>query len=353
MAVDRTSLTSEAADSIFDGMGGREALGLDNPQDDVLDRELDDQGDQQDDQRGDQGDQQDDQGLDDLGLGDQSGHLPRQAEVKPDRQGNLRDARGNLVARAGADARRYMDLHHTRQRLTHTEAAVQDLGTKLSRAIQVGRSLQAELQTLQGQTNAVKQFGLEPAEHLRALELYKQLKEKPEDTLKTLLTRAAARGINLTNLGASGGVDAKSLVDMVRQVIDEQMKPIKDRTAQEAQRQQQQEQQTAVQQRANEEINTFFGDPANAEAKKYLPVFENLLQHPFWSKKSLGEIWANIQLQLLKNPPRRSNTNSRNTRSLPSGRGAPMNGGGDDELAPVSSSYDSILREVMDRAGIR
>ena len=64
---------------------------------------------------------------------------------------------------------------------------------------------------------------------------------------------------------------------------------------------------------------------------------------------SLGEVWARIQLHFEKNPQSRRNQNSPR-RSLPQGRPAPVNGAATD-LAPVTDSYDAIVKDALSKAG--
>jgi hypothetical protein len=67
---------------------------------------------------------------------------------------------------------------------------------------------------------------------------------------------------------------------------------------------------------------------------------------------TLGEAWARIQLHLATNPQqRRQPQNSPNGRSLPSGRSLPPQGNAD--LAPVSDSYEQIVKAALDSGGYR
>jgi hypothetical protein len=275
--------------------------------------------------------------------------IPSSAEVKADGKGNLVTADGKIVARAGKEARLYQDLHKTRGQAQTLQGQLADVTGRLHKAVEIGQQVHRDLLAAREQVNAVKQFGLDQSEHLTALRLFKELRDNPQQALKNILTRAATNGINISELGiAAGGVDPKSLVDVIRQEIGNAVNPLKERTATEKQREQQTARETEQRNRINGEVQTFFTE--NPEAKKYLPVFTQTIKQ--FPDMTLGEAWARIQLHLATNPQqRRQPQNSPNGRSLPSGRQGPPQGNG--ELAPVSDSYEMIVRAALDKAGIR
>ena len=274
--------------------------------------------------------------------------IPSSAEIKPDGKGNLVNAQGQIVARAGKEARLYQDLHKTRGQAQTLQGQVADVTSRLRKAVEIGQQLHRDLQTAKSQADAIKQFGLEQADHLTALRLFKELRDNPQQALKNLLTRAATNGINLAELGMQGQFDPKSLLDVVRQEIGAAVNPLKERS--EAEKQQQARAAAEQQQReqVQTEVNNFFA--ANPEAQQYLPVFQQTIKQ--FPDMSLGECWARIQLQLERNPQqRRQPQNSPRGRSLPLGRPTPPQGNND--LAPVSDSYEAIVRAALDGAGIR
>lgn len=271
--------------------------------------------------------------------------LPPTAEVHPDHKGNLVNEYGQIVARSGKEARLYQDLHKTKGQAQTLQGQLQDVSGRLRKAVEIGQGLHRELQQAKSQQDAVKQFGLEQGEVLTAFRLFKELRDNPKDALKNILTRAAANGINIQELGLQGGIDPQSLVNMIKQEIGTAVNPLKERTEAErraiAQRQQEQTRLGEIQ----SEVDGFFNQ--NPEAKEYLPVFtQTLKQYP---GMTLGEVWARIQLHFAQNPQARRNQNSPR-RSLPQGRGQPMNGGTPD-LAPVTDSYDAIVKDALTKAG--
>jgi cell division septum initiation protein DivIVA len=270
--------------------------------------------------------------------------LPERAEVKADKNGNLLNKNGEIVARAGREARMYQNLHKTKAEAKTLKGQIDDLNGRLQRAVQIGRGFHTELQTLKATSEAIKQFGLDQTEHLSALRLFKDLKDNPANAIKNLLTRAAANGINVQELGGPAGADPKSIVDLIRQ----ELSPLKERTEQERKNAEAAQAERAQRERIQGEVNSFFAQ--NPEAQQYLPVFTSTMKQ--YPGMTLGEIWARIQLHFAQNPQDRRSKNSRGQapRSLPSGRGAPVNSAND--MAPVSDSYDAIVRDVMTKAGI-
>jgi hypothetical protein len=273
------------------------------------------------------------------------GGIPPSAEVKPDGKGNLVGPDGKLIARAGKEARLYQDLHKTRGQAQTLQGQLTDVSSRLRKAVEIGQGLHRELEAARAQLGSVKQFGLDQGEHLTALRLFKELRDNPKEALKNILTRAATNGINITELGLQGGVDPKSLVEMIKQEIGNAVNPIKERTdAERRQAAQTQAEQTRLGE-IQREVDGFFGQ--NPEAREYLPVFTQTLQK--FPGMTLGEIWARIQLHFAQNPQSRSPQNSPR-RSLPQSRPAPASGNGPD-LAPVTDSYDAIVKDALTKAG--
>jgi hypothetical protein len=123
--------------------------------------------------------------------------------------------------------------------------------------------------------------------------------------------------------------------------------PLKERT--EAERRQTAENQQLERRRGeiNTEIEGFFNQ--NPDAREYIPVFTQTLQQ--FPGMTLGEVWARIQLHFAQNPQSRRQSQNSPRRSLPSGRGAPANGGAGD-MAPVTDSYETIIRDALDKVGM-
>jgi ribosome-binding protein aMBF1 (putative translation factor) len=281
--------------------------------------------------------------------------LPASAEVHADHKGNLVNEYGQIVARAGKEARLYQDLHKTRGQLQSQvqtyERQVADVNSRLQKAVEIGRGFHQELTSMKAHQKSIEQFGLDQGEHLTALRLFKELRDNPQSAIKNILTRAATNGINVTELGlAPGGIDSKSLLDMIRQEIGTAVNPLRERTEAENRQRAQTERERVRAAEINSEVAGFFD--SNPDARQYLPVFTQTIQK--FPGMTLVECWARIQLQLATNPPQRS-PNSRGPngrqRSLPNGRPAPMSGN-EDDIAPVTESYDDIIRKAMRAGGL-
>lgn len=362
---DRNLPNSAAEDTVFDNLGlTREDLGMDNQDDGFGSGNEDLEGG---DGSGNDNLTLDTRGQDDLGDDGQGGQgdqsrvthtdsirpLPRNAEVKPDKQGNLVDATGKVVARRGSEARLYQAAHTARGQAQTLQGQLQEANTRLRKAVEIGQKFHSDLVAAQATSNAIKQFGLEQTEHLTALRLYKELRDNPKEAIKNILTRAAANGITVAELGSASGVDPKSLLDLVRQEIGKAVNPLQARTAAEEKQRQEADALTQRQGEIQAEVDSFFTE--NPEAKEFLPVFTQTIQQ--YPKMTLGEIWSRIQLHFARNPQdRRRNQNSRgqtgSRRSLPSGRRMPVGNGQDGEMAPVSDSYAAIVRAALDSAGV-
>jgi hypothetical protein len=345
MADEKNLPNTAAEDTVFTNLGlTREELGITDDDGGSGNEDLgsDDQGSGFDDRGADRGSTGDDSRM--SHTTDRSG-LPPTAEVHADHKGNLVNEYGQIVARSGKEARLYQDLHKTKGQAQTLQGQLQDVSGRLRKAVEIGQGLHRELQQVKTQQAAVQQFGLEQGEVLTAFRLFKELRDNPKEALKNILTRAATNGINIQELGLQGGVDPQSLVNMIKQEIGTAVNPLKERT--EAERRAAIEQQQN-QQRLGEiqsEVDGFFNQ--NPEAKQYLPVFTQTIKQ--FPGMSLGEVWARIQLHFERNPQSRRNQNSPR-RSLPQGRGMPTNGAGPD-LAPVTDSYDAIVKDALSKAG--
>jgi hypothetical protein len=280
--------------------------------------------------------------------------IPSSAEVRPDAKGNLVDARGNVVARAGKEARFYQQAANAHRQLmsvqSQAQAQVTDLTNRLNRAIEIGKEVYGRVETHNAQNAQMKQMGISPQEQLEAMQLVAMSKTNPVQALRTVLTRAAANGIDLTELGINGGSDTKSIVDLLRNEIGQQMQPLRQRTEAEQRHQQQQAEQARQFGDAKVHVAQFFAQ--NPDARQYLPVMDAVLQqHP---QMTLNEIWAKLQLFLVQRQQTGGNNGARTrpTRgAFPNGRGnlPPRN---KSEMANVNQSYEQIARQVMSEAGM-
>lgn len=288
--------------------------------------------------------------------------LPENAEVKPDAQGNLRDANGKLVASAGREARYYQNAYKATRDLGVTRGQLEQTVTKFNNLVTTARGLQAKVTKYEAADSALKRFGFTPDQQLTAMQYYSDLQKDPKATIRSLLTKAAARGINLQELGlaAGQGVDPKDLMNLIKTELDERMQPLKDREVRDQQNQQRTDAQVRAANEARAEVETFF--TTNPEAAKFEPVFANLLGDPRFQGMSLEHIWDKIQLNLAQNPDNRAaydrwqngrdgqrqrRPNSSRQRSIPSGFSRPGNAGDTEGMAPVGTPYGDIVKAAL------
>lgn len=286
-----------------------------------------------------------------------------EAPVEADKAGNLVNKEtGKIVARAGREARYYQNASNARRQAAQHQERVRDTESKLSKTIGIATNLDTQLKVLQGHQAAVTQLGIQPQDQLVALRLFKDLKDNPVATIKGILTRAQTRGITMDQLGlgaaGGGGFDAKTLADLVNEKITAALGPIQQRVNLASEQDQRAQQDQQAKDAAMQEVNTFFD--TNPEASKYASVFSGLMADPKYAGKSLGELWANIQLTLRDRQPRQQQrfTNGQQRRQtplrgrMPTSRRAPPNQGNDDGLAPVNQEYGDILNGIMDDIGM-
>lgn len=270
--------------------------------------------------------------------------LSRQPQqgVRPDNKGNFVDANGRVLARAGAEARLYKTAHQAKQQADRATRERDEINTRLNKAIEIGQELYRENEQLRARDEQFKSLGLEPHELLDAAQLAAEAKRNPGDVIKKLLTRAAASGMDLSSLGLQGGVDPKSLLDMVRTEITNLTKPVQERTAREQQEERQRREEQQASEQVQREVQAFFTD--NPQARPYVAVFQAVLRQPQFQHMTLGEVWARIQLNLLKTQRGQNGTQRRP--SLPNGRGAvPVQNA--QPIASPDKSYDEIIRDII------
>jgi hypothetical protein len=292
--------------------------------------------------------------------------LPRTAQVRPDQAGNLVDSQGNIVARAGGEARVYQRAFgearsQYEQQVTQSRQQLEDLNGQFQQSIRIGEQLLQAYNEYKARDEAVSRLGIPPEEQLRAFNLYNSMKSDATGTIKTLIARAAARGVDvMKELGGQAGntgVDPKVLIDLVREEIGKVTAPVKERTEQERRVAEQNERTQAAVQRTRQETQRFF--QRNPDAVQYANVMSQMLRDPDPEihGMSLGEMWARIQLNLRANSGNGSNQNSQQRRQMPNGRSSVMgNGGGSrgqDDMAPVSEDYGNIIDAVLADAFVR
>jgi hypothetical protein len=295
---------------------------------------------------------------------------------RQDQKGNLIDARtGELIARAGSEARIYQRVH--KQASDYIRAATGNIQNqmsqergKLNRAVEIGLGFEKELSELKSYVSQINAYELPKEGLLEAAGLYKQAQTDPVGVLKSLLTRAALSGIDISQLGMDPkSVDPQTMMEMVRKEMQAAVKPVAQYTTEQQRAQENRQVESQYLRQAETQVNQFFGQ--NREALPYTHIFHAVLQQPRFQHMSLGEIWDKIQLHLIRNgvDPRQAPSRSQRqrlsgnpggaprapSRSLPSGQGMAPQGGDGSGRGPAgpahpSMSYDAIIREVLGSA---
>lgn len=274
--------------------------------------------------------------------------IPSQAEVRADQSGNLIDPSGRIIARAGREARLYQQgfkaAYNARGGADPRQLDAQrsEYEDRLNQATQISTELIDTVRNYEARDAAIQEFGLSSTDQLDAIRLFSKLKTDTAGTLRNLLTRAQANGIDVLGSGANGGLDIKSVVDAIK----EEIAPVRNLIAERQQEQQLAAASAAEQQEAEREVKSFFA--ANPQARQFVHVFHDVMKTPQGQGLSLREIWAEIRLNLAtrrNGNGQSAQQNSRTPRSIPAGRRGPQ--GGSDRLAPVNESYENIVRGLV------
>jgi hypothetical protein len=275
--------------------------------------------------------------------------LPKDAKVRPDKNGNLLNEKGEIVARAGREARYYTAREKAKKDLVSRDNQLRDTAGRLGRVTQIARELKATVDGYANQFKAIKDMGFTADDQVAAMNLFSQMRKDPKGTLTKLLTRAAANGITID--GQSGQPQQAQIADVVKGLLDEQLKPFKENLTANQRREQEDQRRRDDAAAVDAEVGQFFG--RNPDAVPYAPVFARVLRDPAFSGMSLGEIYARIlqnqsrggNRSRMRDPGRNGRTPSRRG-SPPNGRSAPFNSG--TEIANVNETYDSIINSVLD-----
>ncbi len=303
--------------------------------------------------------QRDPRQQDDLGRERRVSHsVPAGAEVQADQQGNLVAPDGTIVARAGREARLYQRAAN--EGVQRIQRVLEQEQYKLSKAQQEHQTLNQRvteydslLRTYEERDEAIKSLGLNPEHQVEAMRLFKQLTSDYPGTLKKLMTQAATRGVDVGGLAAQG-IDPKALSEAISEKIEAMIKPIKERTESEQRREAEELEAAETQTQLEGEVKDFFMQ--NREAVPYMQTFLRVLEQPQYQNMTLGEIWARIQLSMARRgqngqPVANGNGGNAGHRpGVPSSRSYPQ--AGNTEMAPISQTYESILRDVLRESGM-
>lgn len=248
---------------------------------------------------------------------------------------DLVDANGNIIAKAGAERRFYEEnVKLKRERDIFNTQVMPKLR----------QNYDAMLARVQAYENAMKSMNtgdLTPQDVQTGMDLIRQWKKSPQETLKFLLTQAKGYGMNIDGIG---GIDASA----INQMLDEKLKPfVQER---EANIQRQRIEQQSIQQ-YNDFIQKYPDAEKHTEELAYLlrknpsmsldAVYYMLRNH--YSTK--GYDFNTPLAEILQ-----KSSNNKVNMTMPH-----TNPGNNIEnitqkVAPINKSYDAIIKEVLKNA---
>ncbi len=271
----------------------------------------------------------------------QRGHLPADAK------GNLVDPRtGQVIATAGDGRRWYEENRRTSMQLTQSKQQLDNLNVQLSAYKEANAS--------------IERLGIDPTEHLMAVQLFANYKKDPVGTFKWMLTEAQAAGHNLSSiLGTAGAFDPAA----IKQMIASEIAPLR----------QSQEREAAIQQAGNEaaaEANEFYTQHPDAvihdavlvqlmERNTNLSPREAYLELKLYAAEK-GLDWSRpLHSQVDQNGSVIQRTQQSNGQRPLVTQGAPMTGRGgniqprnDQALASEDMTSSDIVRMAMREQGL-
>lgn len=248
---------------------------------------------------------------------------------------DLVDANGNIIAKAGAERRFYEEnVKLKRERDIFNTQVMPKLRQNYD-------AMLARVQAYETAMKSMNTGDLTPQDVQTGMDLIRQWKKSPQETLKFLLTQAKGYGMNIDGIG---GIDASA----INQMLDEKLKPfIQER---EANIQRQRIEQQSIQQ-YNDFIQKYPDAEKHTEELAYLlrknpsmsldAVYYMLRNH--YSTK--GYDFNTPLAEILQ-----KSSNNKVNMTMPH-----TNPGNNIEnitqkVAPINKSYDAIIKEVLKNA---
>lgn len=263
-------------------------------------------------------------------------HIPG---VRDDGKGNLVNAQGQIIVRAGEERRALQTwVNNTRGQLNNAMRRVADLEKENTR--------------LNGIVQGVTAHGLKPEQLQEGISFIRAWTADPARTLKGLLTYARQKGIQVDGI-ANSAIDIDALVGRIKQ----EMAPVLNQATA---NQQQIERQQAV----NQEIENFLSE--RSDARIHLPHIMYLLkpdqygnararslEGAYWQLKAFAQTHGLDWTQPLE-PQFEAKVNNQNQNNGSAPRTPPAGGRNQANLTavsgkskPASDSWDSIIRAAM------
>jgi len=267
------------------------------------------------------------------------------SQGSPDQQGkrqsrgpqDLIDKDGSVIAKGGPDRRHYENW----------QRAQQENGT-LTQNLQ---SLESQVDAYKSASNLGTQYSLSPEEMTAGAQIMQAWKDDPASTVKYLLTQAQSLGYNVD--GISGATD----VSAIKTMIDQALSPIM------------QERQDKVDtQRIEDEARTQYSSflQTYPDAESHETALAQLLEgdknlsleaayyklRSFYSEKGLD--WSKPLEVLQAEMQQQAEQKRGNTQQpLPTGNVSSTTMTDTTDIADASTSFDDIIRQSMNEAGMK
>jgi hypothetical protein len=148
--------------------------------------------------------------------------------LKKDKRGNLLH-NGKIVAAAGREARHFMAFRSLAQA---DRRAADKMAQHITKIAQGAEVLLQQKNALEKQKNILDTAGLDASEQAELVQIATAYKKNPVDGIKLMLTKAHLSGVDLKTItGTTGGLDPKVLMDQMREMLDERLKPVQQMTS--------------------------------------------------------------------------------------------------------------------------
>lgn len=153
-------------------------------------------------------------------------------QFREDKAGNFVDEDGNIVVRAGKSRDIFVKIKKAWQA---EQRKVVDITQEFNKIHAAGRDLHTKYVALQAQKTLAEQRGLTPEENQQAVDLAALNKIDPKQAVRKILTIAHGNGIDLSDLGVTGPLDAKTVAEQAVKDYIAQSKPVPKTPEEEAQ----------------------------------------------------------------------------------------------------------------------
>lgn len=293
------------------------------------------------------GDEEDDLGDDDSeSTGDVDDHPTPQTPEKPkypqDSKGNLVDANGRVIAKAGKERKEFEkvrnELHQERvQNVRLTKSLVE-----LAKETKV---LFDKYKQLKERKSSGSDYGLSDADTRIALEIAATAKVDAKTAIKKVLTLANLRGIDLSDLGVGGAFDPE---EVAKHMIAMQ-KADRIREEKAAPKVQEPPKTDPDRERMQREVNAFLdrNPAALGKTKDGQPIFQLIAEAKVrFPHMTLDQIWQRMT-EAARNGQKRQSTGVRPAANRQSNPRLNKRTGLSLDAVHPSKSYDDIAKDVL------